>query len=316
MSWIITPFNNTDLHNIYEAIVSGGGGGDTLAGQLLNGTAYPQDTGGFYPTYTAGSFTKLDSINAFLDGTINPSNVGGFYPAAIQGIASTNFDIYGLLYGDNLPNTDNAAGYPYFARNTSDQTENTYKLLNGSIDPPVQPSGSYGFYPYYTEQTHNNIQTILSLFQGWSEPTSYTGFYPTNILAQSASLSNIEGAANSINKLINGTGEPLDNGGFYPSHVIEDTNVLNNIWGEAQKIAAHTDQIQALTAGSLVFGTATGGTAQKASGTGYSTPDLAAAAAVNFMNAKSGSNIVINLNFTDGGGANGHSWTLVFVTLL
>ena len=339
MSWTIQPFNNTDLHNIYEAIVSGGGGGDTLAGQLLDGSVEPSVPTGFYPANLnailtdveamAGILANIDAeaaniqnntnfINNLFQGEINPTNLGGFYPSKLASIEGYNSQIYGLIYGDEIPNPDNASSYPYWAKHTSERTENSNDLLNGL----VEPTGA-GFYvnavqniDVNTAQTNGNTTDIKGYFAGTLEPYNYSGFYPTNILAQSSSLSNIEGAANSINGLILGTSNPSDDGGFYPSHIIEDTTMLINIWGEAQKIADHTDHIQGLTSASLVFGTDTGGTAQKASGTGYATPDLAAAAAVNFMNAKSGSNIVINLNFTDGGGVNGHSWTLVFVTLL
>jgi hypothetical protein len=59
------PFNNTDLHNIYDAIyANGGGGGGELAGELLDGQVAPSNLSGFYPAKYISMNTSLSSIDA------------------------------------------------------------------------------------------------------------------------------------------------------------------------------------------------------------------------------------------------------------
>jgi hypothetical protein len=210
------PFQNTDLHNIYDAITGGGGG--------------------------AGA----EDLFKLFDGQTNPSNYSNFYPAKFLEFA---------LYGQN----------------TTLATQTTTNLLDG-INYPSDPSG---FYPLAVAETRNNTENTAN----------YTKEHRDLFL---------------------GTKEPDDLGGFYPMHVEQDSS-------ELIKIDSNTNGINVSLANSLKFGTAFGNIIQKASGTGYSSPDLAAAAAVNFMNARTGSNVVVNLTFNDRGGSNGHSWTLIFV---
>jgi hypothetical protein len=203
------PFNNTDLHNIYDAIVAGGGGGDTLAGQLL-------------------------------DGTVEPSNLAGFYPEAING--SYNF-----------------------LNTISSRTVNTNDLLNGEINP----SNTLGFYPSYFENINNQIQGLNSLFNGYADPVAP--------------------------------------GGFYPDHVAQDT-------GSLLKIETHTDLSSSTQTAQTYFGDAYLVNNQSASG--FANPQAAAAAAAAFMNAQTGTNVIVNLTFTDHGGVSGAAYTLIFKTLI
>jgi hypothetical protein len=204
------PFNNTDLHNIYDAIVAGGGGGDTLAGQLL-------------------------------DGTVEPSNLAGFYPEAING--SYNF-----------------------LNTISSRTVNTNDLLNGEADPS---NTATGFYPSYFENINNQIQALNGLFQGY--------------------------------------GDPIAPGGFYPDHVAQDT-------GSLLKIEQHTDLSSATQTAQTYFGD--GFLVNNQSASGFSNPQAAAAAAAAFMNAQTGTNLIVNLTFTDHGGVAGAAYTLIFKTLI
>lgn len=239
------PFNNTDLHNIYDAIVAGGGGGDTLAGQLL-------------------------------DGAVDPSNLAGFYPETFT--------------------ISNA-----YLATINDYTRTSADLVAGVIDPAIQPSGSYGFYPYYFEQIHNlTLQTNL-LFNGSTEPYNLSGFYPYNI-------KNTSDQTQSINYLLSGLSNPGDEAGFYPSHVIEDT-------GHLDKIEQHTASMELSNTAQLQntqFGDVSGITILSKTGTGFATPLAAANDLVGYMNNVSGSFYVVNLMFTDGGGVNGHSYTLLY----
>lgn len=217
------PFNNTDLHNIYDAIVAGGGGGD-LAGKLL-------------------------------DGTQDPSVPAGFYPSEINAINN------------------------------------------------------------HVSQTANNSAYLLNLFLGIDEPTNLSGFYPANLNAILTDCEAMVGILASIDanlpyafQLFDGTRNPSEEGGFYPSHVIEDTAHLDKI--EQHSASSMATEIALLQ--NTQFGDVSGVTILSKTGSGFATSLAAVNDLVGYMNNISGSFYVVNLNFTDKGGSNGHSYTLIY----
>jgi hypothetical protein len=81
-------FNNTDLHNIYDAIIAGGGGGgDDLAGKLLDGQVEPSNEFGFYPNAISSIQSNTAVTSRLFDGILDPTDDTGFYPAIYKSIA-------------------------------------------------------------------------------------------------------------------------------------------------------------------------------------------------------------------------------------
>jgi len=173
MAWTIQPFQNTDLHNIYEAIVAGGGGGgDALAGLLLDGAVEPTNIGGFYPLTFINMAERLEYIKEILQGT---------FPLT--------YDIengFGWYLNTLTINSSNA----------SDYLLDLDSLFNGVYEP----SNQSGFYPLnigniaaFTSSTSDNTNSLFKLLTGNTEPQNYSGFYPDTLykISENTSATNV-----------------------------------------------------------------------------------------------------------------------------
>ena len=344
MSWTIQPFQNTDLHNIYEAIISGGGGGgDTLAGMLLNGSVLPEgaDTFGTYPYWTKNSFEFLGNINDYTSGANDslenlknlfngveiPSElqVPNTYPywakntydlingtKAPEGFQSSQSlplwlnQLAGCFVGWQAPDTINADTYPYWAKNFFDTWAGNLAFPNNTI----------GSFPYYLDQ----FGTLLNGIYNFSN--------------------NIETETNQILGYINGGAMPnataadtypyWAQGTYYSTQSTADsTSALfklltgddepNNYSGYYPdtlfKIKENTSATESAVRGLFKFGTTSARAITSAGADGYASSAAAAAAAAAFCNAQVGNFAAINITISHIAGTNGHSYAILYYSL-
>jgi hypothetical protein len=133
------PFNNTDLHNIYDAIFGAGGGGcDPLAGKLLDGAVDPSTPGGFYPDQYNFMDVELVKIASHTSNTsVSMFNIDTTFLKTVKfGVGSGNTLSY--FGGTNKPYV--VGGYQEIAGYINGFINNAYLVAIFLL--PIQPTGN------------------------------------------------------------------------------------------------------------------------------------------------------------------------------